>query len=211
MAASHERTGWPWKTLAFPWVYSVFQERLAVPRSRAQLADRYVRAKRGDSVLDLGCGPAEILEYLPDVEYLGLDRSATYLAHARRRFEAQRPRARFVQMDVRELLDDGQRFDIVLAQGLLHHFDDDQAIELLRTVGAVLKPGGRLVTVDPTRTPNQRLIARLLALGDRGRFVRSPEGYETLVRTVFSQVTLHVRHDLMRLPYTHLLMECESR
>ena len=64
MGSSHERTGWPWKTLAFPWVYSAFQERLAIPRSRAQLADLYVRAKRGDAVLDLGCGPAEILEYL---------------------------------------------------------------------------------------------------------------------------------------------------
>ena len=209
MNASHERTNWPWNALALPRVYSAFQERLAIPRSRAQIADLYVRAKPGDSVLDLGCGPGDMLDYLPDVDYLGIDLSPKYVAEAQRRHR-RRARARFVQMDVRALTDIGERFDLVLAQGLLHHFSDPQALTLLKAVTSVMKPGGRLVTVDPTRTPGQRLIARLLVSSDRGRFVRSPDVYEHLVHLVFSRVDVHVRHDLMRLPYTHLLMECEE-
>lgn len=209
MNASHERTSWPWRTLTLPRVYSAFQERLAIPRSRAQIADLYVRARQGDSVLDLGCGPGDMLDYLPEVDYLGIDLNAKYLAEARRRHQG-RSRARFVQMDVRVLSDGGERFDLVLAQGLLHHFSDPQAVILLRAVGSLMKPGGRLITVDPTRTVGQNLIARLLVSSDRGRFVRSPETYERLIRLVFSRVTVHVRQDLMRLPYTHLLMECEE-
>jgi SAM-dependent methyltransferase len=209
MNASHERTNWPWNTLALPRVYSAFQERLAIPRSRAQIADVYVRARQGDSVLDLGCGPGDMLGYLPEVDYLGIDLNARYLEEAQRRHRA-RSRARFVKMDVRVLKDTGERFDLVLAQGLLHHLSDPQALTLLQAVGSVMKPGGRLITLDPTRTPGQGLIARLLVSSDRGRFVRSPEAYEHLVHKVFSGVTVHVRHDLMRLPYTHLLMECEQ-
>jgi 2-polyprenyl-3-methyl-5-hydroxy-6-metoxy-1,4-benzoquinol methylase len=150
-----------------------------------------------------------MLDYLPEVDYLGIDLNAKYLVEARRRHRG-RSRTRFVQMDVRVLTDAGERFDLVLAQGLLHHFSDPQALILLRAVGSLMKPGGRLITLDPTRTPGQSLIARLLVLSDRGRFVRSPETYERLIRLVFSSVTVHVREDLMRLPYTHLLMECEE-
>jgi 2-polyprenyl-3-methyl-5-hydroxy-6-metoxy-1,4-benzoquinol methylase len=111
-------------------------------------------------------------------------------------------------MDVRTFRPDGRRFDIVLAQGLLHHFSDEQSEALLKMVALLMKPGARLITVDPTRTPGQHVIARLLASTDRGRFVRTPHDHEALVRRVFSRVVLHVRHDLMRLPYTHLFSEC---
>lgn len=209
MNASHERTNWPWNTLALPRVYSAFQERLAIPQSRAQIADLYVRARQGDTVLDLGCGPGDMLGYLPEVDYLGIDLNPRYLEEAQRRHR-ERSRARFLQVDVRVLKDMGERFDLVLAQGLLHHFSDSQALTLLKAVGNLMKPAGRLITVDPTRMPGQGLIARLLVSSDRGRFVRSPEVYEHLVHQVFSRVTVHVRRDLMRIPYTHLLMECEG-
>jgi hypothetical protein len=92
----------------------------------------------------------------------------------------------------------------------LHHFADDQALTLLQIAAAAMKPGGRLITVDPAFTPDQHLIARLLISNDRGRFVRSPDRYGELAHAVFSRVDLHVRHDLMRLPYTHLIMECSD-
>jgi SAM-dependent methyltransferase len=195
-------------------LYSRFQQALAVTGARTQVAELYIRAKAGDAVLDVGCGPADILEYLPEVDYLGLDLSDKYLAAARRRFATQQPRARFVCMDVRALTEGEERFDLVLAQGLVHHLDDDHAEGLLKTVATLLKPGARLVTVDPTRTSGQPfiedLISRVLVTSDRGRFIRSPHAYEELARRVFSRVQIHVRHDLMRLPYTHLFMECSE-
>ena len=52
-------------------------------------------------------------------------------------------------------------------------------------------------------------LATRLALGlDRGRFVRDRQQYEDLARAHFTVLTSHLRHDLLRIPYTHLIMEC---
>lgn len=205
-----ERRSGLWSFLSYPRVYSMAQKILGAKQARAHVAERYIRAKSGDLVLDVGCGTADILDYLPDVDYLGIDLSEEYLTEGRRRFGHRRPRARFVRMDVRALFEGSERFDLVLALGLLHHFNDEQIGPLLKTVGGLMKPGARLVTIDPLTIPGQNLVARVLASIDRGRFVRSPKGYEGLARQVFSRVELHVRHDLIRLPYTHLLMECSE-
>lgn len=211
MEHRRERTGLPWRLLSLPGVYSRLQDGLAVRGARAQIASRYIRAREGNTVLDVGCGPADILRYLTRVRYVGIDLNREYLAAARERFRDVQPDARFLEMDVRALTADwAHSFDLVLAQGLLHHFHDDQAAALLRTIGTLMKPTARLITVDPAFTAGQGVIARLLISNDRGRFVRALEGYDALARTVFSRVDLHVRDDLMRLPYTHLIMECSD-
>ena len=46
----------------------------------------YVKAKPGEKVLDIGCGPGDILEYLPDVKYTGFDLSPEYIEAAKKRF-----------------------------------------------------------------------------------------------------------------------------
>jgi hypothetical protein len=43
---------------------------------------------------------------------------------------------------------------------------------------------------------------------DRGKFVRTRDEYLRLASTRFSKVEPHLRHDLLRVPYTHLIMRC---
>src|SRR5262245_4143582 len=143
MNVLRERTTGLWSLLARPRLYTTFQQVLARKQARAQIAERYIRARPGDVVLDLGCGPADILDYLPPVDYLGIDLNADYLTEAKRRFGNWQPRARFVQMDVHALREGTSRFDLVLAQGLLHHFNDEQAESLLKTVVGLMKRGRR--------------------------------------------------------------------
>jgi SAM-dependent methyltransferase len=204
---ARERRSGPWRLLALPQVYNWFQHAIAVTDARAQIAKRYIRARPGDRVLDIGCGPAEILRFLPSVDYVGVDLNSGYLEAAR----AAYPAAQFFQMDVRALPDEWQAdFDLVLAQGLLHHFSDEQVVSLLRGARAALKGSGRLVCVEVAFDPHQPRIARWLAAADRGRFVRTVEQYRALAASVFPAVRLSVRHDLMRIPYTHLIIECGS-
>jgi len=40
----------------------------------------------GDKVIDIGCGSAEVLRYLPDVDYIGIDINPDYIAFARRTY-----------------------------------------------------------------------------------------------------------------------------
>jgi hypothetical protein len=58
--------------------------------------------------------------------------------------------------------------------------------------------------------PGQAWGARLLLALDRGRHVRDQAGYEALAHSAFDHVESGLRHDLVRLPYTHLVMECTA-
>ena len=202
-----ERDRGLWRLLALPKVYTWFQSHLGVAGNRAQVA-AFIDAHPRDRVLDIGCGPAEILEFLPAVDYIGVDLSPRYLSDARARY----PGATFLQMDVRQMPADWEQcFDLVLAQGVLHHFNDEEAIVLLTSARAALKAEGRLITVDPAFAPHQHPVARLMARLDRGRHVRTVDQYQRLAARVFARTSISVRHDLMRIPYTHVLMECSSR
>ena len=68
--------------LKVPFVYNRFQDLIGGNAMRRRFIRDDVRAKPGDKVIDIGCGPAQILPWLPDVDYLGLDLSA--IVHQRR-------------------------------------------------------------------------------------------------------------------------------
>ncbi len=192
--------------LAHARVYSLFARLVGAERGRRLHVGRYIRPRPGDRILDIGCGPADILEALPAVEYHGFDLSADYITSARKRFGS---RGEFqVEAVNAELVKKYAGFDLVLATGVLHHLNDGEAVDLFRVAHAALKPGGRLVTLDGCFKTGQSVMARQMLRNDRGKFVREEPAYLALARKVFSEVTPTVTTDLLRIPYTHLIMEC---
>jgi SAM-dependent methyltransferase len=181
------------------------QRLLGADRSHERFAHEHVRARPGSRVLDLGCGPGHALEVLGDVDYLGVDLSAEYIAAARER-HGDRGRFRVVDVGADDLADAG-RFDIVLAMGLLHHLDDSALRRMLTTVRSRLAPGARFVAIDPTLAEGQHPISRWLVSLDRGQHVRPPDALRALVAEVLPQTSASVRHDLLRVPYTHVVLE----
>lgn len=197
----------PRRILALPAAYRWFSRLVGARGSRTECVRRYVRPRAGDRVLDCGCGPGELLEYLPsDLEYVGIDIDAGYIADARERFG---DRASFRTGAIGpDTMSEEAHYDLVLAWGVLHHLDDGQVREFLRLARRSLKPGGRLVTLDPCYVPGQSPVARLFLRMDRGLHVRALDAWPELVRPTFPDMVAHVRHDLLRIPYTHLIMEC---
>ena len=192
--------------LAHARVYSLFAKLVGAERGRRLYIDRYIRPQKGDRVLDIGCGPGDILGALPEVEYHGFDLSADYIESARKIFGS---RGQFhVEKVSVDLIKKYAGFDLVLATGVLHHLSDAEAVDLFRVAHAALKPGGRLVTLDGCFKTGQSLIARQMLRNDRGKHVREEPAYLSLARQVFSETTPFVTTDLLRVPYTHLIMEC---
>lgn len=194
------------RLLGQSYVYTAFAD-LAGGRARETYACEYICARGGDRILDIGCGPGDILAYLPsDVAYTGFDANASYIAAAIDRFGE---RGQFFCRHIATgMLEEFAGFDLVLANGVLHHLDDQEAATLLSIAKAALKPNGRLVTLDGCYVEGQSAIARYLLERDRGRFVREKIGYTSLAGSVFRLVEAHIRHDLMRIPYSHIIMEC---
>lgn len=203
-----QRSTGPWAVLKRPSVYTAVQNLIGGPHLRHYIVERYIRPHPGDRVLDIGCGPADFAPLMPDVDYLGVDHNPDYIEQARSRYGG---RARFLHADVCDanVGIDGA-FDIIIAIGLLHHLGDPQAAALLAAASRRLKAGGRMVTIDPALTRPQHWMARLIIHNDRGRHVRSATEYERLVRPAFGNVVTEVRTDLLRLPYTHVIMQCSA-
>lgn len=193
--------------LASPSAYDAVQALLGADKGRRDLARHFIRARTGDNILDVGCGTARVLEYLPkDVRYWGYDVSDRYIEAARSRYGH---RAQFVSHALTEAeLQRLPRFNIVLATGLLHHLDDAEASAFINLARYALGPGGRLITIDPCFEPGQSLLARVLISSDRGKHVRSAAAYEALARPFFTAVTGTLRHRRW-VPYTHWIMECD--
>ena len=196
--------------LSLPRVYDAFMTVLGSDRSRRILIDEYMRPRPGNRILDIGCGTGAILNFLPQgIDYLGVDLNPEYVASATRQHGG---RARFRAADVNQLASEtAERFDIITGWGLLHHLEDEEVSRLAKTVRNLLKAKGRFVTLDNCYAEGQSVVARKLIQWDRGRNVRTAPQYEALIAEVFDQVRCVIRHDLLRVPYTHVIFEASLR
>lgn len=193
--------------LSSPLVYSSFQRIMGARDDRQNFVDRLIKPVSGMKILDLGCGPADILEHLPDVDYFGVDISQSYIDQAQKKF-GDRGHFECRQLQIEDLKDIPP-VDVVIAIGLLHHLDDDIAINMIRLAWSALKSQGRLLTLDPCLDDKQSSIARFLVKSDRGQNVRDRSGYHSIANKFFPSVSSYVRHKTW-IPYTHCLMECRK-
>jgi SAM-dependent methyltransferase len=186
-----------------PRIYELVQRAMGADEGRRNFAQRYVKAKPGDRVLDIGCGPADILAHLPSVEYFGWEPNAQYVDQARRTY-GKRGDFRvgfFSEIDAAKL----EPFDITILSAVLHHLDDEQAVKLFSILRSVVKPGGRVVSIDNVYVAKQNPIARLLISLDRGRNVRTADGYKSLAQVSFRTTEGHIFHKAFP-PYSYFVM-----
>jgi SAM-dependent methyltransferase len=189
-----------------PRIYDGFQDLMGASRARQELVREFIRPAVGTRLLDIGCGTAAILSFLPQrVEYWGYDISAPYIQDAKNRFGA-RGHFHCGLFDALEL-DRIPKLDVVIAIGVLHHLDDSEAIGLFELARRALKRDGRAITMDPCFAHGQNPVARFLIGRDRGQNVRTADRYMALPRPHFGQIKGQLRHRAW-IPYTHWIMEC---
>lgn len=192
--------------LSNPLVYETFQNLMGAKEGRRLIVEKHIRPFPGMRILDIGCGTCEILSALPyNIDYHGYDISEDYIAAAKKKFSGRGTfnRGLFDDAEAQKL----QKFDLVMAIGVLHHMNEGEAAQLLRLAKSVLKDGGRILTRDPCFADGQNPVARFLISRDRGQHVRNAESYKALASAAFQNVKGELTHTAW-VPYTHWTMEC---
>ncbi len=191
------------RLFSYTGLYLATQKAFGAHRLRRLCVD-VLAPRSGERILDLGCGPAYILDYLPRVEYYGFDTERSYIDYAGRKYAGRGSfycepftAAHAEQMDP---------FDGILFMGLLHHLSDGECQDILDLASRALKPNGRIVTLDPCYVRGQSRVARFVASHDRGRYVRDEMGYSSLAGGRFSLIERTVVHNVGRLPSTEIIM-----
>jgi ubiquinone/menaquinone biosynthesis C-methylase UbiE len=104
----------------------------------------------GMRVADLGCGSGKTTSALqelvqPDGQAIGVDISDKRVAFATQQYG--HTGARFVRADIREPIPELGQFDALWVRFVLEYYRQECA-DIVRTVSALLKPGGRLCLLD---------------------------------------------------------------
>jgi cyclopropane fatty-acyl-phospholipid synthase-like methyltransferase len=197
----------PRNLLAVPKIYQIFQSLVAGQNARERVVDEFLKVESGDEVLDVGCGPGVMRSLLPYANYCGIDVSSKYISAA---LAQHGGRGRFIVRAVTDetSFEDLGKFDLVMAISLVHHLNDAEVSSLFQAAKAVLNSGGRVVTLDNVFVPEQSGMARWIIKLDRGNHVRTRDEYIALASRQFRNVRVTILHDLLRIPYTHIIMEC---
>lgn len=104
---------------------------------------------QGGTALDIGCGGGDVTFRLsravgPRSEVMGLDLNAKVLGFARERAtELGLSNTRFLERDFRDVVQDGQRFDVVTCRRVLMYLPDQ--LEAVGAMRRLLKPNGVLL------------------------------------------------------------------
>jgi len=111
--------------------------------------------KPGDTVVDLGCGPATQLEIVarlnPKTNFIGVDLSSSMLEKAQNHINEQGLKnVKFRKGNIADLsFFDNQSIDAVISTVALHHLPNEVALEkAFSEVGRILKKNGGLYIVD---------------------------------------------------------------
>jgi cyclopropane fatty-acyl-phospholipid synthase-like methyltransferase len=174
-------------------------------RARRLFVKNDVRIQPNQKILDIGCGPGYIIDFLPNVDYVGIDLDSNYIKTAKESYK----QAHFFCSSIEDFeIKKPNSFDIVMATGVIHHLNDQQTENLFKLAKTALKSNGRLVTMDGCFIKKQNRIAKAFLKSDRGQYIREEEQYLNLASKHFKNVKSKIDESYFHIPYTSIILEC---
>jgi SAM-dependent methyltransferase len=167
--------------VAQPAVYDAVQAMAGTSLLDDRLAPHLASLQPGALIVDVGGGTGLPRSLLPDdSRYLCVDADLVKL----RGFRRKQQLGDAVCGDAAALPLPDARFDAVVCKMVGHHLTDPQLARMFRECARVLRPGARMLFLDPVRAED-RLRSRLLWRYDRGSYPRSPDTLKQAMEAEF--------------------------
>ena len=164
--------------LKYGWIYRLSQSFFGEKASKQFIIDQYLDQLSSDTVvLDMGCGAGNFAYFIPEtVNYIGFDPNQNYIDNANEKF-AGLSNFNFysgtaVSASVNDQIAD-ESIDYALIHGVLHHLSDSEIVEMFQLARRVLKPGAKLVCLEPVWYEGQSMINKSVMSMDRGENIKS--------------------------------------
>lgn len=116
-------------------MYLLLQKTVCPDSYRKKFVNEYIKSFDGCKILDIGCGPADILRFIEgiDIDYTGFDIPNEYIGSAKKRNLLIKMHLYCIIM-TSEVINDlklQNNFDIILGLNLLYHLNDMEAITFI--------------------------------------------------------------------------------
>lgn len=142
----------------------------------------------GAAVLDFGCGTGSNAFMFQPERYIGVDVDERRVAFANASF----PEYAFRVIENGTLSVHDACIDCICIVATLHHIPDAAVREYVKEFKRVLKPGGKIVAIEPVLSERHRFRNWFMKTFDDGKFIRHEEQYRELFGEGF-QFTVHKR------------------
>ena len=190
-----------------PQIYKIIQKIMSGTSFRKKIIKENIK-KKNLKILDIGCGPAEIIDYMPECIYYGYDIDKRSIDYAKKKYKNKNYKffcKEFKSSDLKRL----PYFDYVILFGILHHLNNKQAKNVLNLCKKKMKKNSILLTEDPILIKNQNIVAKFLIKSDRGTNVRKKNEYIDLLKTYFKNCKSKVTKQFF-IPYTWFTTVCKK-
>lgn len=146
-------------------------------QKQKKVIKKALKEKKGDKVLDIGCGTGEFSPLFDANFYCGIDISPDYISYA-----GKNNKGEFKVMDATNIDFPDQSFDFILIMAVLHHLNDEDSNKVIKEAKRVLKPNGQILIMEDAKIPRlENKMVRFAQKFDKGEFIRTPENYKKII------------------------------
>ena len=82
-----EKNNFFYRLLSNPYIYYFSQFIMSATLFRKNVIKKYVKEQTNIKILDIGCGPADVLENFQKINYYGFDTNQEYINHAKKKIQ----------------------------------------------------------------------------------------------------------------------------
>ena len=189
-------------------IYEFYQKTVGMPKLLKILVNNHLRISSGMSLLDLGCGTANVFKHLPEgVIYTGLDKSEKYIKYNRKKY----PNHTFLCEDIEKMESFDKTYDIVYLEAIISALDDELTKKLFKLIQTAATSKTRIVIADMNYYEGACFLQKFLQKNERNSFVRTKDDYIKLLSPYFNIDKTVVIEGVLNIPYSSVVFECSLK